>query len=422
MVRGVSSIGTREGLAILLPFLIYSITVWVYASRQPLLDDYSVVLGFVSEYFGQKNSLDGVAAITGVGSDQSGSRLPLIFSLHNEHRLVFPRWVILADHQIFGRVDISHLIYFGNLAWIGCFWVLFIHARRLAMSARQILTISLVMACLFHWEIMTWATGALQQYWQLLFSLLSLWCLASRAISGAALFYVFATITGGGGLLVGPVLVLVSVLAGRFRDALLMLTLTAVLAYGYFVFLGYQRPPHHPDIIESLIQPVRLIMYFFAFLGAGLHFKWIALTAGIVVALLAAVFVTDVLRRDRVQENFFEVSVVALIFLTAVVGALTRSGLGVEQAASSRYSIYGVTLAVVVYMGWVRERVELFSEPVNRYGLITALFTFAAVFPVAIWKLAECQQRLESGQIVYPDPAAARERLNLARPYIRLQD
>lgn len=107
---GADSVGPRNStvlfgllalVAIAVPVTVYALFVAAFAVNRPIGDDYHAVFGFLDSY---------------LHADTWSDRMVLLFSQHNEHRIVFTRAVVLLDYYVFGAVNFRHLLFVGNLA------------------------------------------------------------------------------------------------------------------------------------------------------------------------------------------------------------------------------------------------------------------------------------------------------------------
>lgn len=120
--------------------------------------------------------------------------------------------------------------------------------------------------------------------------------------------------------------------------------------YHYLVdFLGtvfeYHKPAGQPSILEILGMLGRTITYFLMFLGnvLPLDLNRHALLLGVVLVL----FLTYSLCKHR-KTPFF-ILLIGFVLLIDFTATLMRSGFGVEQATSSRYSMFPLLLWAGLY-------------------------------------------------------------------------
>jgi len=127
-------------LLLLAPFVVYSGLVLRHACNLPFVDDYAVVLGFLSrlrEGSGWLQSLD------------------LFWHQHNEHRILLTRLVAVIQSQLAGSVNFRILIVLGNLGWLGSAFLL-CHAarRRLQLPWAALVPVPALLLTPVHYESM----------------------------------------------------------------------------------------------------------------------------------------------------------------------------------------------------------------------------------------------------------------------------
>src|SRR5699024_204001 len=88
----------------------YFFIVYHYSVNIPFWDDYTH-LNVITEF---------------INSDSLLEQIKLLFSLHNEHRIVFARLITLAELILSGEVNFITLIMLGNLSLLGIAILLFL--------------------------------------------------------------------------------------------------------------------------------------------------------------------------------------------------------------------------------------------------------------------------------------------------------
>ena len=92
-----------------IPIFIYYYYIGIYAVNIPFWDDFSSIYEFTNSY---------------MNSDCFADKLHLIFSQHNEHRIVFNRVLTLIIFYTKGNIDLRILIWIGNLSLLGIAFLL----------------------------------------------------------------------------------------------------------------------------------------------------------------------------------------------------------------------------------------------------------------------------------------------------------
>ena len=83
--------------------LLYLYSVWRFAVDSPFWDDYDAILVFLNILISESQS--------------SSEVVKLFLSLHNEHRIFFPRLIAFINYFIDGEINFISLIWVGNFAW-----------------------------------------------------------------------------------------------------------------------------------------------------------------------------------------------------------------------------------------------------------------------------------------------------------------
>ena len=128
-------------------------------------------------------------------------------------------------------------------------------------------------------------------------------------------------------------------------------------------FNSYHKPFGHPDISESLIHPAKALGYFLVLLGKAVEpgdvsllsdqfargHKVIAAATGMTLAILFIVAVLYVRRDVRLKRRVAGWFVLgAYSIMTAILVTIGRTGFGVDQAFSPRYTTFTLFLPVAL--------------------------------------------------------------------------
>ncbi len=379
-------------LLALIPILSYVALVFHFSVNIPLLDDYDTVLA----YLNTPGSL----------------RYQALFEQHNEHRVVWTRLVAEVFYDLFGQIDFRHLIYFGNLAFL----LLCALLLKLFNSQKNPVILFVPIPYLLFqpqaWENMTWATGALQNYFVLFFALLAFYFWNRATWLGyflASSFAVMAVFTSANGLLVLFILFFGearSFIAEKITNAafvkspmtakhsrllviLMVLLFITCLAY----FKNYHGVEQHPSVLGALLQPVQLIQYVLLLLGSCMGFtKSLAFLTGF-VEIIIFIYITY---SGYYQKNPIIYYFLLFIFLTVLVIALGRTGFGIEQAFAPRYKVLSSLSLVLIYWALMERCPEIASIK----SVMLFLVFFAMAFNIVstliyVANLAKCQELLK---------------------------
>ncbi|MCK8491631.1 hypothetical protein M0L20_07180 [Spirosoma sp. RP8] len=325
------------GVLLLVPAVIYFVTIVENAYNFPYEDDFNSALSFVSDY--------------AFGNLTFGGKLKLLFSQYNEHRIVFDRLVFLADYALFGELNFSHLILVGNLSLV-LICLLFFKASFRGFPLHQKLLFLLPVAySLFlfqYWELSTWSMAALQNLYVIPFAMLSLYSLSRPGRGAFALACgaaILATFTSGNGMFTFVTGAALLLLIQSYRQLVLWLVVSALTIA--FYFLGYIRPPYHPDVVDSLFNHSgRAIAYFFTLTGMilGPGRPTASMLFGIASLLFSLGLLGYAWYTKRISSNLPVIGWLLFLYLTCLSLMATRSGMGLGHATTPRYGIVVVML------------------------------------------------------------------------------
>jgi hypothetical protein len=312
-------------LAILfiIPFALYIYFVVKYSVNIPYWDDYT--------------GMDNLMSFLEI--EEIIPKVKYLFRQHNEHRVVFDRIVFLANFYIFGNLNFRQLSFFGNLGWILTIFVLMmIFRREYNLPNYYLLPVPYILFNFIQSENMFFPMASIQFYWSLLFAVLFIQSLVHERIFLSIFVLTIALFTSGGGVLLIPLGIIFFLIRNNIKGFVLFGIASLLLTTLYFYH--YESVPYHPSISSSFINFEQTITYFFVFLGNLTASTDTALIFG-ALSSLAAIFLVI-----RQTEHFFAPLLIGYISLIAITTAITRSGFGLPQALSSRYTSYSLIFLV----------------------------------------------------------------------------
>ncbi len=294
-----------------------------------------------------------------------------LWAQHNEHRLIFPRLVMLALAQW------SHWNIYWELATN--FFLALLTWGALALLIRRTsgqihasdngpvyMVMTLIVFSLSQWQ--NWFLGwQMQVFMNVLALVLALSCLSLRRYTSfgvglATIFGVLATYSFANGMLIWPIGFLLLLLLRHTRPRFWRQELAAWGTVGVVVMAsylyGYETPTYHPSLMEALRQPLHCALYLLAYLGQPMGNVHLILSVcmGALALLVWGVTLAQLLAY-RVSLNALAPWIgMALYALgTATMTAFGRVDEGLEQALSSRYVTVAnpLWIAVVVQLYWV---------------------------------------------------------------------
>jgi hypothetical protein len=279
-------------------------------------------------------------------------RLADFWAPHNEHRLFFPRLIMvglagLTDWNIRWELAVILLLALGTFAIFA--WKLHRNEAAWALPLVSVLVFSLS-------QKENWLWG-----WQIQILLNVLAVVAGLAIlsrpnvstAGVALasalgvvaYYSFAN-----GVAFFPVAVLVLLAAGGARPDRVGLLVSVCAAATMLYLRGFPSAANAPPSTHTPVHVLLALPYALAYLGNPLRVgpTWVAVLLG----LLGVATFSWAFRRGRAaapERAAFALGLAGYAIGSAVITAVGRAGFGVQQAASSRYA----TIATLFWVGLV---------------------------------------------------------------------
>jgi hypothetical protein len=316
---------------------------FIYNVNVPRDDDYGIALKSLIDF----TSCDGLSC-----------KLKILFSQHGEHRLFFPRLIVIIDHYLQG-INFYTLVMIGNLGMLGILWVMFKADPNKQAKVLFFSPIVLLMLQLQHWENSTFPTASIQSFYVVLFSMLSLYSLTKDGRVWtiiSILTFFLATFTSGSGMVCLVPGILILIIRRHYSRLISWLAFAILSVAGYFFHYhgGAQSKVFHLIIYE----PVALITRFFVCAGSFINFTrgWETPNIGYPASIIAGAIITVLFLYLTVTRYFLKSPLLysfLLLFLVMCamlcVSRFDQYSMP-ELATISRYKIISTCLVAVCYL------------------------------------------------------------------------
>jgi len=371
---------------------------------------------------------------------------------HNEHRVVFPKLILLGLARLSGWNVVAEIYLSLALAVLSFLFLWRLLSTTLG-TTHAVLRPALVV--LASWLVFTLAQGQNWLWgWELpwflsnLSVVIAIWVLAEwpgqwRAVVFAALACVVANYSLASGLLLwGVILVglLVQFTLWQWQKIVFWLVASG-LSIGAYLY-NYHSVTGHPSLFFVLRHPFIFATYILAYLGSPFGNWGGVLSATTALYGLAGIAALAIAagglwwqRAWRPSNALPWLLLVLFALLNAVLTGIGRAGFGLGQALSSRYA----TVAILFWIGWMVAVSVAFREAflqlgrVGRWGsLVASAFVCVFMFLGYVRSYTRGSGEIEelSGQLrtglsylyqyqtapdapllfLYPSPPAVRER------------
>ena len=333
-----------------------------------------------------------------------------LWAQHGEHRLMFPKMVMLGLASVTGWNVLYEIALSVVLATAIFVIVASILRRDLSASGKAPpawlwLLLSLAVFSLSQWENWLWG-WQVQIFLNVFFvsgaiALLARSPLEWKTLLSAALLGFAATYSFGNGLLVWPIGMALVALAPAVRGRRsVLLAAWAVLSIGVIgSYLAGFRGGTAPPMETILVRPIAYLRYVTTYLGSPLASfsgsAWpprdtgvaaLVGTGGLLLLLLAA---RRALARPRAEWPLGSLGIAAYALASGLVVSVARFNFGTPNALASRYTTVG-TLFWIGTIGVVWSAASSGSRSTRRLwagaiGAIAVLVTVSSLYSIPIF-------------------------------------
>ncbi|MEI9934159.1 MAG: hypothetical protein WDM71_04770 [Ferruginibacter sp.] len=323
----------------------------------------------------------------------------LLFSQHNEHRILLDRIMFVLDYYIFGSLNFKYLIIIADLELVVIFLILISFIRKCIPKYWNICAL-IVAFCLFdlgNYENADWAMAGIQNYGVIMLFLLSLffynrngkWAIV------AAVFFQFMLVFSSGNGVVGCAVILLFTILQKDKSKIIIAAIASIIFISLY-FLHYQQSQTPRGTFDTTIP------FFFKLSGAIISFDYAAFFGVVILAL--TFFTLPATKKINFKENTLPL-VVTLVFVLGTMCTISyfRSNFSKESKDwfhGSKYLIYPhILLAVCFVFSFLKMKEKKFKWPVTIAFALIIIFVY--------------QQNMEWGESGF-----ARENLRLtSKPY-----
>jgi len=319
-----------------------------------------------------------------------------VFGLQNEHRMVFPKLIMLGLAQLTGWNTLVEMWFSAALA--ACSLLMLLALARPALDgagpAACLWAVSMLSALVFslaQWENWLWG-------WQIQWFLgalaaisvvaLTTWSLEAlrplRHLAGAAFAAIVCQYSIASGIAIWAAGAMVLAFHSDWRRLLAVWTAIAIGATAIY-FIGYVKPANHPSMTVAIEHPGDYLVYVGNYLAGPLgRHAFIGHLVAAVFVLLTVASLPWLRREPRLVVPWIAIG--AFAGANAAATGIGRLGMGVEQALQSRYVTIALLLPVaLVPLGLIAFRFPpvrnaprlVAAAAIGGAGLLTVLVALA---------------------------------------------
>ncbi|WP_337042197.1 hypothetical protein [Emticicia sp. 17c] len=378
----------RKVLAICLiftPILFFGYLFQKYAINIPHWDDLAV-RNTIADY---------------LKTDSFIEKIRILFSQHNEHRIVLTRIFALLIYATQGFLDLKTLMIFGNLSLVGLLFIFYKNLQRSYTGPLALVPVAFLIFNIGLYENVFWGMASVQNFWVILLASACFYLLVHSFGKPNNVFFYLAlllsftgTFTSSNGILIP--LIGIGILAFQRRNRELIVWSVAVASFLFLYFFDYHKVPD-TNLKADFSDKSLLVKGLFAVLGNAVDVSFIApsrhldisMATGVIITILAAMFAYQVLfkRYDLSQRNndLFLLACLAFLVITCVGIVVGRIAYGIEVLLTSKYKINSVLILVICYIILLRSVPEWRQKNMITFAIILSIlfngFTYLADLP-----------------------------------------
>ena len=318
----------------IIPILFYFLVINDYAVNLPYRDDYDAILKFLIN-FSKSSSLD---------------KLSLLFSQHNEHRILSSRLLYFSYYELFTTINLKNVIFIGNAQLIIIFSICayFLRKHITLYWGLPILVLSLCIFDINNYENSDWAMACVQNYGIIMFFMLSLFFYNfndKRTLPLAILAQFICAFSSGNGILAGMSIILFNLLN---KDRVKILSSSIAFVFFSSLYFYHYKSYPNPYMGKHVLD---ILSYFFGLAGA--HFgRDYRIFIGVILYLSIPFLIFSNMKFFIKKEITPFISMLLFITLSMCSTSVFRSGgdLSIDQASYTiRYLIYPHLLAATLF-------------------------------------------------------------------------
>lgn len=331
--------------------------------------------------------------------------LSWLWALHNEHRVVFYRLLLLTDiHMFHGKHWISfwcmlavQFLFLGSLGWM------FRFAGLRGTLWRAVLGLgAFSLFCPSQWENFGWAfqisfllpgfflmlaLSAFLKYERSIRERCPRWTYLGLSIVAASA----ATYSNANGVVLWPLLVLIAIALVPRPEVILSYAGFGLVLIGSYLH-HYAGPSIHSSPLDSIRHPLPVLEYTVGYLGV-IFPAWVrirdmlAVSSGIFGLLIALTVAVWVLRRQQREPlHMALLGLISFTVATAFITALGRIGFGLAQAFASRYQTFNLLFwfSTVSLLLLLADEINSSLRTVILTAMAAAMLLAFAVFPLGL--------------------------------------
>ena len=372
---------------ILFPIVVFYLVFQKYAVNIPHWDDFAI-----------RNTLAQI-----LETDSISEKIKLLFSQHNEHRILLTRlsaWFVFLQQ---GTLNLKSLMFIGFIALLGLLAIFFQISKKYNYPLLAFVPISFILFNVGLFENTFWGMASVQNFGVILFAFLTFyWLIFSVEKQKNHYFYLalfssfIGVFTSSNGIIIPLIGCLVLLVQQRKKQLIIWLVSSIIFIVSFF--FNFQKNPD--NVVETNFSDLKsIIKGIFATLGSILDSTAIAPTKhmdlamalGLFLLIFMCIFIYQVIFKKynraafsiyRSTNDLFLLACLAFIGITSLGIVAARISYGIEVLLTSKYKIYSVLSIIIFYLVALNSLAERFKNSFIQLaifvGIIFNFYTYIA--------------------------------------------
>ena len=324
-------------ISIVVPVLFICYYVYKYGYPVPYWDQWSLV-GFLQKFHNHTLTLGD------------------LWAQHNEHRIFFPKIVMILLASVSGWNIFLELCVSIILACISLFLLFSLvndtHGKK--GNALLKIVISLLVFSTAQYENWLWG-WQITIYMSISMTIMAVWSINKwqgqmKGLVIAICAAIIANYSFGCGILVWPTLLFMLILQEKWKlKHIIIWLIVGFVTLASYYYHYHSGSSYYTQITFFIQHPIIFSQYILGYLGASLgHRIYLANLIGLILLIIIIFSILDIWRLDkeRLRKLIPWLTFVLFVIMTAFITALGRAVLGIGQALSSRYTTISTLLVI----------------------------------------------------------------------------
>ena len=266
---------------------------------------------------------------------------------HNEHRIFFPKIMMLLMARTFGWNIFLELCVNIILALINLYFLFSLLDATQESKNNPIIKnlFSLLIFSMAQYENWSWG-WTIQIYMSMTGIIAAIWAINKLQGQMGGLIVaicaaVFANYSFGAGLLIWPSVLFMLILQKKWKLKHISIWIIAGIVTVVFYYYKHTGSTLDTSILYILHHPVLFAEYVLGYLGSPLALSLsTAIPISLILIIIIILSLLDIkkLNKDRLSKMVPWMAFCIFVFLSACLTAVARVGFGVKQSMSSRYT------------------------------------------------------------------------------------